>query len=130
MRLYCVKCGKEINAALTTGFLVYPHRPDLSSKYFWECPHCHNFVGCHRGTTRPLGCIPTDELKRIRMRIHAEMDVIWKTKQMSRKDLYRLISDMLGYTYHTGETRTVEECEKILRLVRDIKLGLLNGTRA
>ena len=68
-KIWCCGCGKEVDARLTDGAEVYPHRRDLASLPFWKCDACGNFVGCHHKTrerTKPLGCIPTPEIKDVR----------------------------------------------------------------
>lgn len=124
MKIWCCNCQKEINGALVTGAIVYPHRPDLYKKYFYMCPKCGKFVGCHPGTKRPLGCIPTEAIKEARKRIHAKMDPLWKSGKITRPQLYRLISKKLGYTYHNGETKTVIECMKVWDIVDEIEQSL------
>lgn len=127
MKIYCCKCEKEVEAYLVKGLNVYPHRLDLCNLNFYMCPDCGNFVGCHKGTLRPLGCIPTKELKLARMKLHAKMDPLWKDKKLiTRKQLYKRISDKLGYTYHNGETRTLIECFKVYDIVEEIEQELLN----
>lgn len=125
MKIYCCKCRKDVEAILVKGNKIYPHRPDLYKKFFYQCPHCNNYVGCHRQTTRPLGCIPTTEIKIARQKVHALMDPLWKEEKISRKELYKYISDKLGYTYHNGETRSVQECLKVYDLVMELKQQLI-----
>lgn len=125
MKIYCCKCRKDVEAILVKGNKIYPHRPDLYKKNFYQCPHCNNYVGCHGETTRPLGCIPTNEIKIARRKVHALMDPLWKEKKISRKDLYKYISDKLGYTYHNGETRSIQECLKVYDLILQFKDELI-----
>jgi hypothetical protein len=125
MRIWCCKCNKTVNGILTTGKEIYPHRPDLYKKNFYKCPHCGGYVGCHQNSRRPLGCIPTEELKIARMRLHAKMDPLWKSKKITRKELYTLLKNKLGYTYHNGETRTVQECLKVWDILDEIEKELL-----
>ena len=64
----CVECKATVEARLTDGSEIYPHRKDLHKLPFWKCDHCGNFVGCHHKTkkrTRPLGCIPNKEIKKL-----------------------------------------------------------------
>jgi hypothetical protein len=110
-----------------SGDVIYPHRPDLYNQKFYICPKCGKYVGTHKGTIRPLGCIPTNELKVERQKIHTKMDILWKTKQISRNKLYKLISQKLGYNYHTGETRTVQECLKVLDIIDEIRKEIKAG---
>lgn len=126
MKLWCCNCQKEVNAALCKGDVVYPHRPDLYKKNFYKCPTCGNFVGCHPKTTRPLGCIPTPEIKLARIKVHEKMDPIWKSGKITRNALYRLISKRLGYTYHNGGTKSVTECLKVWDILEGIEHDLNN----
>ena len=122
MKIYCCKCKKEVETNKVTGELVYPHRIDLYNLLFYQCKYCGNFVGTHKGTKKPLGCIPTKELKQARMKIHSLLDPLWQSKKITRKKLYSILSKQLGYKYHTGETRTIEDCNKIIEIIQGLKL--------
>jgi len=124
MKIWCCNCQKEINGALTSGAEIYPHRQDLYTKYFYKCPHCGRFVGCHPNTKRPLGCIPTDAVKSARKMLHAKMDPLWKSGKISRYKLYKYISQKLGYTYHNGETKTVSECMYVWDIIDELEKNL------
>ena len=111
MKIYCCECKKEVNANLISGKEVYPHREDLFSLPFWECPRCNGVVGCHHKTkdrTRPLGCIPNDFIKRTRKEIHQLIDPIWRYGVASRKDVYKQMSDILGFEFHSAEISSNE----------------------
>lgn len=122
--LYCCGCQKDVDARLTDGREVYPHRDDLHSLPFWKCDGCGNYVGCHHKTkdrTRPLGNIPTKELKNARQHIHRILDPIWKQGRMPRGKLYAKIARELGYAeYHTAEIKTVDEARKVYAIVKGL----------
>lgn len=123
MRLYCCGCNDNVYPRLTDGSEIYPHRPDLKDLPFWKCDVCENFVGCHYKTndrTRPLGCIPTPEIKKARQHIHAILDPIWQSGKMSRKKIYGIISEKIGWTYHTANIRNIEEARKIYRIIKEL----------
>src|ERR1700761_6219812 len=95
MQIYCCKCEKEVEARLTDGREVYPHRPDLYSLPFWKCETCKNHVGCHHKTgnrTKPLGNIPFKELRDARQHIHKILDPIWKERGIPRGKVYAQIA--------------------------------------
>jgi hypothetical protein len=125
--IYCCGCSKDVQARLTDGAEIYPHRPDLFWKNFWICDTCKNSVGCHNETDdprRPLGIIATREIKAIRQRIHAILDPIWKTgapplRKKYRRKLYAKISEQIGYDYHTAEIKNVSEGERIIGIIKD-----------
>ena len=117
-RIHCCGCGGEVDARLTDGGEIYPHRPDLRRLPFWRCDACGNYVGCHHKTknhTEPLGCIPTAELKEARKKLHALIDPIWQSGKMGRRDLYEAISRDVGWNYHTAKTRTIDEARAAYR---------------
>jgi zinc-finger-containing domain len=124
MKLYCCQCKQDIDARLTDGREVYPHRPDLNPLPFWKCDACGNHVGCHHKTkdrTRPLGNIPTKELKSARQHIHRILDPLWRQRLIPRGKLYARIASAMGCTeYHTAEIRSVDEARKVYAIVRNI----------
>ncbi len=125
--LYCCGCGCDVNARITNGTEVYPHRKDLAHLPFWICDTCRNHVGCHHKTnkpTTPLGIIPTPEVKNARRHIHALMDPLWQSGKIKRVKLYALLSKWLGNTYHTGEIRSVEEAREVYRQLLKIRRDL------
>jgi len=99
MNIYCCGCGTDVEAHLTTGAELYPHRPDLSDLPFWRCDACGNFVGCHHRTaerTKPLGVIPTPEITSARQHIHRILDPIWQSGTITRGKLYAMLGKRLG----------------------------------
>jgi len=121
--VWCCGCGEEVTARLTDGREVYPHRRDLAGLPFWKCDGCGNHVGCHHKTadrTRPLGIIPTPELRNARSHIHRILDPIWQGKRIARGKIYAILSDKIGRQYHTGEIRTLDEARTVYRAVQEV----------
>jgi len=117
VKIYCCGCEQDVNARLTNGREIYPHRPDLFSLPFWRCDTCKNYVGCHhksKNRTHPLGCIPTREIMEARKRIHALIDPLWQSGKMSRRGIYKAISDAVGWKYHTAKIRNMDEARAAL----------------
>lgn len=122
MKLWCCQCADHVDARLTSGAEVYPHRPDLADVPRWICDGCGNHVGTHHKTadrTRPLGNIPSAEIKRARILIHELIDPAWKSGKVKRGKLYGHLSKALGREYHTGEIKTLEEARDVYRIARD-----------
>jgi hypothetical protein len=126
-QIYCVSCKKDVIATLTNGKDVYPHRNDLYNLKFYKCPTCNNFVGCHKGTNNPLGCIPSKELKQARIKAHNFIDSYWKTGKCKRSEVYNILSNHFGYEYHNGNTKSVEECEEAINVIKEYFEGINNG---
>jgi hypothetical protein len=126
--IYCCGCSQDVQARLTDGTEIYPHRPDLGGIPFWTCDACGNNVGCHWKTgnpTKPLGNIATQEIKEIRKAIHRILDPLWQGKfglpvKTRRRELYAKISAALGYDYHTGEIRNLQQAEQVLEIVKGL----------
>ena len=124
--IHCCGCNKKVNARLTDGGEIYPHRSDLKSLPFWKCDACGNYVGCHHKTknrTQPLGCIPTPEIKKARQHIHKILDPLWQYGGHKRADIYEKLTTELGWKYHTANIRTIEEARQAYRIIRDIGLA-------
>lgn len=126
--IYCCGCGHDVQARLTNGSEVYPHRGDLKQIPFWKCDGCGNFVGCHHKTRNPsrsLGVIPTPELRSARKKIHKILDPIWEDGHMPRGKVYHEIACSIGVQkYHTAEIRTIEKAREVYRAILDIKKDL------
>lgn len=123
--IYCVNCGRDVVARLTSGAETYPHRPDLRNLPFWKCDQCLFHVGCHHKTearTRPLGVIPSPAIRNIRKVIHQELDPLWKSGAISRSQVYKQLAKALNKPgYHTGEIRSEQEALAVLVEVRKIR---------
>jgi len=120
----CLECNREVHARLTNGKEIYPHRSDLAYKNFYICDICKNYVGCHPNTKQPLGFIPSKEVRRARLLIHQILDPLWKKGLIKRGKAYKYLSDVMGYQYHNGELRSIEEARKaysaVVRLHKEI----------
>lgn len=124
-KIFCCGCQASVDARLTYGAEVYPHRKDLATLPFWKCDNCGNWVGCHHKTknpTNPLGVIPTLEIKKARQHIHRILDPIWKSGGMKRREVYREIERRLGMKkdYHTANIRSIDHARKVYRVVQAI----------
>lgn len=128
-KIYCCGCGKKVNARLTSGYEVYPHRKDLHSLPFWKCDVCKGFVGCHHKTstpTVPLGNIPTDAIKKLRIEIHAILDPLWKSGVIKRSSLYAKMAKVLGIKeYHTANIKTLDEAKNVLDAAKKLANTML-----
>lgn len=121
--LRCCGCQAKVDARLTNGAEIYPHRSDLAELPFWKCDDCGNHVGCHHKTgnpTQPLGIIPTSEIRNARQHIHKILDPLWQSGPWHRKALYSELSKRLGWKYHTAAIRSVEEARTVYRHVVDL----------
>ena len=91
---------------------------DLWSKTFYACTQCGNYVGTHRDSGKPLGSIPTRELRQARSRLHRVIDPLWKERGLKRRDIYARISQHIGREFHSAQTRSVGEVKDIIEFVQ------------
>ncbi len=126
--IYCCQCEKKVDARLTDGAEIYPHRDDLHSLPFWKCDTCKNYVGCHHKTTNrtaPLGNIPNAALRNARQHIHSVLDPLWKSKGHSRKAIYEAMAERMGWKeYHTAHIRSIDEARKAYVFAKEISKEL------
>ena len=99
----CMHCALSA-VRLVGGLTIYPHRADLADLNFWRCDQCGGYVGCHRGTDRPLGRPAARALRALRQRVHSDyLDPIWKNAprfgrdgRASRTVVYKYLRVMMG----------------------------------
>lgn len=127
--IYCCNCCRESEVELVDGSVIYPNRPDLYHLKFYRCLECGGYVGCHKGSIRPLGVIPSAEIRNARNHIHALLDPLWRAKKWGkcRGWWYHSIAKKLGIEeYHTGWTRSIEECRDVWRAIKELIRELEN----
>ncbi len=91
----CAICGGVKTAYLTTGKVMYPHRPDLEHILAYRCA-CGASVGCHPRSDRPLGNTADAKTKKARNRAHAAFDPIWRNGYKKRAVAYAWLAKQLG----------------------------------
>lgn len=127
--MICHYCHQ--NANLVSGDVIYPHRPDLFHKKFWQCNPCRAFVGCHDANigygdgTRPLGILANAQLRKAKKSAHYAFDPLWRGQNMTRKEAYVWLAKQLNIPVnqcHIGMmnldmcTRTVEVISNFMNL--------------
>lgn len=92
----CPYCRRA--AELVTGAVIYPHRGELSKKWFWRCEPCDAYVGTHVNSHRhhPLGRLANAELRKLKQRVHAIFDPVWKKGGIDRKEAYKRLAERMG----------------------------------
>jgi len=82
------------------------------SYMIYLCKPCDAYVGCHNNTKRPLGTMANKELRMWRGKAHANIDPIWKSGKMTRKDMYGFLSKTFGFDIHVAES-DIDMCKKL-----------------
>lgn len=116
--MICDYCKEEVG--LVWGDLLYPHRLDLYELRFWYCSDCDAWVGCHRGTTKPLGRLANAELRQAKQDAHVAFDRLWRATtpagSFDRNSAYGWLADQLGIPRadcHIG-MMDVERCRLVV----------------
>ena len=79
------------------------------------CRPCKATIGTHKDSknNHPLGSLANEKLKKLRIRCHALIDPLWKTKKMKRKEVYLLLFEKTGVK-HIGWARE-KDCRRIIK---------------
>ena len=117
-----VRCDQGHDAELVTGEVVHPDRPELANVPFWRCVPCGARVGCHPGTTDPLGTLADLDLRRARTKAHAAFDPIWKSGRMKRRDAYSWLATRLGIPWDACHIGGFDEatCRNVVAICRKL----------
>lgn len=125
----CPSCGKAAELLMNSA-AVYGGR-DFGPT--WRCGPCDTRVGCHPGTTRPLGNLAGARLRRARAAAHAVFDPLWHAKvkravatpraimqKIARTDAYSWLSRELKIIRDRCHIGMMDEadCKRVFELCR------------
>ena len=73
-------------------------------------------MGCHDGTTNPLGTLANERLRDLRRKVHLKIDSSWKNGFTSRIEVYKHIAKFLNIDIKQCHVGMFNEstCKKIL----------------
>jgi len=113
----CPYCSKE--AKLVTGEFVHPFQPRYKDKYYYICDACDAYVGCHKGTKKALGTLANYELRVLRMKVHHKFDPLWRSKVVTRKDAYIILSKKLNISLTKCHIAAfdIDTCNRVLGII-------------
>lgn len=114
----CHYCGGVVR--LVSAKSVYGNaaamRLGLEDEQIWQCQNCNARVGCHKGTTKPLGKVANEFLRNKRMEAHEVFDGYWRERGISRGKAYKWLAGKLGMPVkktHIGGF-DVAQCQKVI----------------
>lgn len=119
----CPYCGRESlfkNAGEVYG-AKWSHVGNL-----YVCagyPKCDSYVGCHKGTDKPLGRMANKELRQSKSKAHQMFDALWR-KKMATTGLSKKVCRGLAYAWLSKQTgidpdrchigmMDVDQCRKV-----------------
>ena len=88
----CRNPGRLVDSAIVYGGRSY------GSIWYCDCVAGGVYVGCHKGTSEPLGTMATAGLRELRKRAHAAFDPLWRDENstMSRSQAYSWLASRMG----------------------------------
>jgi hypothetical protein len=110
----CPYCFRQ--AEMVLGKILYPDHARLAEKLFWKCPTCDAHVGCHPGSTVPMGTLANKALRALRSKLHSRLDPLWRDGRMTRDAAYAWMATLLSLTQdecHIG-LFTDDQCKIVL----------------
>ena len=113
----CRYCGGRV--ILTTSSAIH----GIGNDYIYLCTNCNAYVGCHRGTKRPLGKLANTVLRLKRQETHMVFDAFWRTQGWTRTQAYAWLSRAMRLDpddAHIG-CFEMDECEQVIELCRNYK---------
>lgn len=124
MNPICPICEKE--SVMVMGDVIYPRRPDLYSKKFFQCPdHKDLYVGTHAKTGLPLGVLADAEHRLLKMKCHSVFDPRWlsagsdRARRMERVKCYSRLASSMNITIdqaHFGMF-SKEQCKQAYKII-------------
>lgn len=115
----CRYCGGVIR--LVSANTIYgdtAERLGLANEMIYQCQNCNARVGCHKGTTRPLGNVANEVLRLKRVETHRIFDAYWQGCGMSRTQAYRWLAAQM----HLPKNRAhiggfeMDQCQMVIGL--------------
>ena len=119
----CPYCGEE--AVLKDSKVIY-RRSYGMAWICWNYPQCDAYVGCHKGTDKPLGRLANKELREAKKAAHAAFDPLWlkaKDRRGERHKAYAWLAESLGIERddcHIGMF-DVETCKRVVALCHQVR---------
>lgn len=118
----CRYCGGIVR--LVPARMIYgaeaAKRLKLEREMIYQCQNCNARVGCHKGTTCPLGNLANEVLRLKRMETHQVYDAFWKRSGMTRTQAYKWLAEQMNLTEdraHIGSFE-MDQCQMVIELCR------------
>jgi ssDNA-binding Zn-finger/Zn-ribbon topoisomerase 1 len=90
-------------------------------------PQCDAYVGCEKGTKRPLGRLANAELRAAKLAAHNAFDPTWRdlpgNRHQNRRQAYHDLAKLLGIPMsqcHIADF-DVEQCRRVVQAVMSAK---------
>lgn len=111
--LHCDGLAEKITDTSVRG-----HR--RGARVIWLCRVCDAWVGCRRGTDKPLGLPANAEVRAARRLAHSHFDQLWKSGEMTRTEAYKWLSSIMGVRYQQAHIALfdADQCRRVIEMVK------------
>ena len=100
----CRYCGGPIRLVPAERvFGASTERLGQANEMLYQCQNCNARVGCHKGTTRPLGDVANETLRLKRMETHWVFDEMWRQRRWSRTQAYKWLAKEMELSIEAGK---------------------------
>lgn len=113
-KVICPYCGKP--AEYVDSEEIYGE----SYGMIYLCRDCDAYVGCRKGSKRPLGELADATTRMWRHRAHSCFDWLWRKRYFSRGGAYYWLAQQMGLDTkltHIGMFN-IEQCKKVIDVSR------------
>ena len=115
--LICPCCGQHARKTIRKEIARGPKEQYGEIAYVCKnFPECDTYVGCHKGTQKPLGSLADRDLRDRRRRAHKAFDWAWESGRLTRHESYELMSEILKIEFkdaHIGRL-DLDQCQKVI----------------
>jgi len=117
--VYCPYCNQR--AEFTDSKEVYGKSYGMI--YLCKCVPSWAYVGCHKGSNKPLGRLADKRLREYKKKVHAAFDPLWESDKMKRAEAYEWLAKEMNIDKkecHVGMF-DIERCQVALLTIMGLK---------
>lgn len=114
-RLRCGYCGTRPKLVTSKEFYGRDYGTNV-----YLCKNCNAYVTTHRFSTKPMGTLANEELRKLRIKCHNYFDPFWRMGCVTRDEAYEWLSivmDLPPEKAHIGMFDE-EQCRKLLDILQ------------
>jgi len=118
--MVCPYCGGKVK--IVDSKVIYGVSYGVSYGNAYVCsffPGCDSYVGCHKGTDKPLGTLANSELRKLRNKCHLLFDSLWKSGKKDRDSAYAMLRHTLNLSKDECHIAMfdVDTCRRVISLL-------------
>ena len=114
---FCKRPAQYVKVADVNG-----HDIEHGDRYMWICHDCSASVLTHLDSDKPLGTMAKPRVRNKRRKVHAHLDILWKTFKWDRDMCYSWLAVRLGIPKEQCHVAQFDEdmCDNALRVLHGL----------